>query len=75
MGGTNSKDAAEVYDIEISTLDPVKPDLLIGAFEDYEKGLQINMNTGIDNRYIIIFIILLLTLLLFFNIMKKIRYK
>lgn len=75
MGGGNSKGAADVYEIPKSTLDPTKKDPVTAAFEDYEKGVQINMNTGIDNRYIIIFIILLLTLLLLFKIRKKIRYK
>lgn len=78
MGAGKSKDKDAVYDIPINSLDPVKKDPIIGRFQDYEKGVQFNMDAiaTAANRNIIIIIILLLLLLmlcklLFYKVNKK----
>jgi hypothetical protein len=75
MGGGNSKDSTKVYDIPSSSLDPAKPDPIIGRFQDYEKGAQINIDSGADNRYIIIVAIILLLCLLYLLLLFKVRKK
>ena len=75
MGGGNSKDSSEVYDIPSSNLDPAKPRPDIKRFQDYEKGEQINMGNTRDNRYIIIAVIMLLLCLLYLLLFFKVRKK
>ena len=77
MGGGNSKDRADIYDIPFASLDPVKRDPVIGRFQDYEKGAQFNMDISLamDNRYVVVVAIILLLCmlcaLLFFKRRKK----
>ena len=75
MGGGNSKDSTKVYDIPSSSVDPAKPDPIIRRFQDYEKGEQINIDSGADNRYIIIAVIILLICLLYLLLLFKVRKK
>jgi len=80
MGAGGSKGKDGIYEIDTNNLEATKKDSVKNRFQDYENPIQFNMDTNLNNRYIIIFIIIFLFILLIlksllFKRRKKIIYK
>jgi len=72
MGGGGSKDKDGIYKIDINEFNATKKDPVKNRFQDYENPIQFNMDTNLNNRYIIFLIIIFFFILL---ILKSLLFK
>ena len=80
MGGGGSKGKDGIYEKDTNNFNATKKDPVKNRFQDYENPIQFNMDTNLNNRYIIFliiifFFILLILKSLLFRKRKKIIYK